>query len=318
METKASYLIVGAFVITLVVGIVVFVIWLANIQLRNEYDTYLVYFRGSVTGLQTGGSVRYRGIPVGSVGEMRINPENVEEIEVTINVKKGTPIRADTIASIETTGLTGTAYIQLSGGTQSAPPLVPPPGKKYAVIQSRPSRLEKVFSSAPQALEKLDQVADRLMLLLNDHNLHDITETLDNIRTVSAAVAAKRGQIQAAIEDGTSSVRELRNTLESVRRFVDHADAKTSEVSAQLTPAVTELRKTAESLDRLSNELEAVVAENRQPIKDFSGQGLYELTQLLTETRGMVATVTRLAKKIEADPARFLFGNQQQGGVKPQ
>lgn len=317
METKASYLMVGVFVLALVAGIFVFVIWLANIQIRNEYDTYLVYFHGSVTGIQTGGNVRYRGIPVGSVSQMRINPENVEEVEVTIKVKTDTPIRADTVASIESVGLTGVAYIQLSGGTQSSPPLLPPPGKKFAVIQSGPSRLEEVFSSAPQVLGKLNQVADRVVLLLNDHNLHDLTETLDNIRTVSAAFAAKSEKIQAAIDDGAASVRELRKTLESIQRFADHADAKTDEVSAQLTPAVTELRKAAESLDRLSNELEAVVAENRQPLKDFSGQGLYELTQLLTEARGMVAAMTRLANKIEADPARLLFGDRHQGGVQP-
>jgi phospholipid/cholesterol/gamma-HCH transport system substrate-binding protein len=331
METRASYVIVGGFVLALIVGLFLFVVWLAKVQVSHEFSTYRIYFKGAVTGLQEGGVVRYRGIAVGSVKQVRIDPENVEEIEVTIEVNSNTPVREDTEASTEIQGLTGVAYIQLSGGTQSSPPLLPKAGKRYAVIKSRPSQLEKVFSSAPQLLDRVNLLVERATIMFNDRNLQAFADTLDNIKMLTAAFAAKSGQIQATIDDGSAAMRELRKTaasldglvknlqgnadatLGSVKKLAENTDNHVSAISAQLVPTVTRLRQTAEALNRLSGELEKVVAENRRPLRDFSSQGLYELTQFLSEARGMVASLTRLTDKIQADPARFFFGDQQQG-----
>lgn len=349
METKASYLIVGSFVLALIAGLFVFVIWLAKVEVNREFTFYRTNFTGSVTGLQEGGVVRYRGIPVGSVRRMKIDPDNVEEVQVTIEVKSDTPIKEDTEASLETQGLTGVAYVQLSGGTQGSPPLKPKPGKKYANIRSRASQLEKVFSSAPRVLDNVNQLVNRANIALSERNLQAFSDTLDNIKVITGAIAEKGGTIKTTIDDADAVVRDLRKTaasldslvknvegnanstlgsvkkladdtntragatLGSFKKLADDTNARTGAVAEQVAPAVTDLRRTAESINRLSTELEAMVAENRRPVRDFSAQGLYELTQFLTEARRMVGAMTRLTNKIEADPARFLFGDQQQG-----
>jgi phospholipid/cholesterol/gamma-HCH transport system substrate-binding protein len=327
METKASYVIVGGFVLTLVAGLFLFVLWLATKQFGTEFNTYHIYFRESVTGLQVGGLVRYRGIPVGSVTHIGIDPENVQEIQVTIEVEQNTPVREDTVASLEIQGLTGVAYVQLAGGTQGAPVLKPKANKKIAVIQSRESNLERVFASAPQLVDRLTLLADRATTALSNRNIQAITDTLDNIRTLTGAIAKKSDAIGSGIDEGVAAIRQLRetaasfdslakslrpatiDTLESVKKLADDTDQRTS----QLGPTMTQARHAAESFNRLANELVGVVDENRTPIKDFSTRGLYELTQFLTEARFMVESITRLANKIESDPARFLFGDQQQG-----
>jgi phospholipid/cholesterol/gamma-HCH transport system substrate-binding protein len=320
METKASYLIVGGFVLSLVVGLFLFVIWLTGSATTLLYTEYRTYFTGSVTGLQVGGVVRYRGIPVGTVTHMNIDPDNSEQIEVGMEVQSDTPVKLDTEASLETTGLTGVAYILLSGGGQASPLLKPKPGKRVAIIMSRPSQLEKVFSAAPKLLDRASEA-------LNDRNLKAFSDTLENIKSVTGAVAAKDEQIQAAIDDAAATVHQLRSasasidtliknlntdatnadaTLASVKRLADNANEQTTQVAG-------DLRHATQSINRLSDELNALVAEDRRPIKDFSSQGLYELTQFITDARTMVESITRLANKIEADPARFFFGNQQQG-----
>jgi phospholipid/cholesterol/gamma-HCH transport system substrate-binding protein len=80
METRASYTIVGAFVLAFIVGIVLAIVWLADVEFDTENQRYHIYFDGTVTGLKTGNPVRYRGIPVGIVTQMEINPDNVEQV----------------------------------------------------------------------------------------------------------------------------------------------------------------------------------------------------------------------------------------------
>jgi phospholipid/cholesterol/gamma-HCH transport system substrate-binding protein len=331
METKASYLVVGSFVLALVAGLFLFAIWLAKFEVSREFTPYRIYFTGSISGLQEGSPVKYRGIPVGSVTRIRVNPENVEEVEVEIQVNAGTPVKEDTEASIESQALTGVGYVQLSGGTQGAPPLLPKPGKKIANIKSRPSELQRVFSSAPELLDHVTLLVDRAINLLNDHNQQAISDTLDNIKTLTGSLASRSETIGNAIDDAAATVKDMRkaaadldslaismkrdmnSTLGSVKDLADNANARTTELSRDIKPVIGQLQQAAESLNRLSGQLESVVAENRRPLRDFTSQGLYQLTQLLGEARVMIASITRLTNKIESDPARFLFGDQQQG-----
>ncbi|HLI13986.1 MAG TPA: MlaD family protein [Alphaproteobacteria bacterium] len=307
METRASYLIVGSFMIALLAGLFLFVIWLAHVQVSQQFTPYLIYFKGSVTGLQSGSTVRYRGIPVGSVTKVRIDPNDVEQVEATIEVNSDTPIKTDTEASLEVQGLTGVAYVQLSGGTQGAPPLQPAPGKKIAVIPSRPSQLERLFSSAPELLDRVNVLVARATLFFDQRNIQNLADTLENIRTLTAAFAARGEKIAALIDNASTAMQEVQSAAAAMNTL--SRSVKPEDVSA----TVTQLRQATASINRLANELETVVSENRRPLRDFSAEGLYELTQFLTEARTMVASVTRLTNRIEADPARFFFGNQQEG-----
>ena len=139
METRASYVAVGAFVLALAVGAIVFVIWLARFQGQLEYAYYDILFPGSVTGLQVDGTVRYRGITVGRVYDIRIDEENTELVRVTIEVQQGTPVKEDSVASLEIQGITGVAYVLLSGGSNDSPRLPETSEAPYPLIASKPS-----------------------------------------------------------------------------------------------------------------------------------------------------------------------------------
>src|SRR3546814_20791423 len=98
---------------------------------------------------------------------MQIHPRNVVQVQVTLSVPAGTPIKADTVASLELEGITGVAYVQLSGGTQEAPPLAAQPGQERPVIESKPSQLQALFATAPELLSRFLAVPERLNLLLS-------------------------------------------------------------------------------------------------------------------------------------------------------
>src|ERR1700730_9044265 len=152
METRADYVAVGAFVLVILVGVLIAVLWLARVEFNREFAFYDIYFSNSVAGLAPGSAVNYNGIRIGRVTELRIDPQNLQRVRATIELDQTAPIKQDATASLTTQGLTGATYIEISGGSADALPLTAQPGQRYPVIESRQSGLQLVFASAPEVL----------------------------------------------------------------------------------------------------------------------------------------------------------------------
>ena len=320
METRANYLLVGSFVLVLIAGLLLFALWLARTSYVSDVKRYDIYFVGAVTGLKKSSFVSYRGINVGEVIDIEIDPTNVERVVVTIEVKATTPIRTDTVASLEIQGLAGGTFILLSGGMQSSPSLEAKDGQRYPVIASVPSRIEQVLQSAPAAVEHVNLLLARANELLSPENREAITETLKNFDTVSGSLAKESPQIEQAISDFSATMANLRQTTAALDHLTAKADTTldaighaANDTSGQVGSLVTELKQTSKSLTTMSNEIAGLVEENRAPLRNFSGTGLNDLAGFLSDARELVGNLNRLTTEIERDPARFLFGNQQQG-----
>jgi len=309
METKASYIVVGSFVLALVAGIFLFVVWLAAVPSPRHTTIYHIDFRDPVTGLEVGGRVLYRGIPVGTVTHIGIDPESVEEIQVTVEIDSSTPVREDTVATLGFQGLTFVAFVQLEGGTQGAPPLMPKGGRRIATIKSRASPLQRVFNSAPELLDRINGLVERADKVLSDENVKLISDSLANLHAVTATFADKSKEIASVIDDAAA-------TMHSLNALSVNLNTQTTQLSAELKPTIAELRKSAASIGTLADDLNAVVEENRRPFKDFTSQGLYELTEFLAQARIAAEALTRLANKLEENPSQLLLGGQQQNGVR--
>lgn len=193
METKASYTIVGAFVLALTAALFVSIVWLAKVQLDRAAQPYYIYFTGTVTGLVEGSPVRYRGVLVGTVTDIRIDPINVERVRVTVEVGEDTPIKTDAIASLEPVGVTGGVYVEIAGGSQEAPRLTEV-ATGIPVIASRPSSIAAVLEGAPKLLANLTEISDRLSNLLNEQNQRAVADILANVATASGEASATMGQ----------------------------------------------------------------------------------------------------------------------------
>src|SRR5258708_18524021 len=154
METRAHYVAVGAFVLTMIVLAFATVLWLGRTELTTQYANYDIYFVGPVSGLRVGAAVEYSGVPVGKVSEIRLDPTNVEQIRVTVEIDASVAIKADAAAAVETNLLSGVSHIQIVGGTQEAALLLPQEGQRYAGIRSHPSRFARVPAPAPHDLDK--------------------------------------------------------------------------------------------------------------------------------------------------------------------
>jgi phospholipid/cholesterol/gamma-HCH transport system substrate-binding protein len=436
METRANYLLVGLFVIGLFVGSVGFVIWLTDLQVDRRFEEYDIGFSGSVAGLREGASVSYRGINVGTVESIAIDPNNLERILVTVQVRADTPIRTDTTATLAIQGLAGGAYILLSGGTQDAPALEPQEGQKRAVIVAQASGLQELLESAPSVLTEANIVLKRASDLLNDSNraevatalatltgllanldsaakdlpdltsragqalddvgqiaqdlrpaaaelpemlrrsgdtvdkvgrtAESVTSLADNLNTTASAlpeVVAQSSDTIGKIGNTAESVTQLSGNLnetaellpdlarrsgktldkfggtaesitqladalgEDSKRLAEQADATLASLrstAATLNTTVanadddveatlTAIRDSAENFQRLAANLEGFVSENREPLAEFSNQGLFEVTTFFNQARELVNNINRLLLQVERDPTSFFLGNGQQG-----
>ena len=316
MEVRASYLLVGTVVLILLAGLAAFMAWLVKADIDQAMTTYEIAFQGSVTGLQQGGEVRYRGVPVGRVSNIRIDPENLEQVLITVAIDSSTPVKEDTLATLEMWGVTGVAYVQLRGGTREAADLEAHSGEGPPRIPSRPSALEQVFESTPEVLARGLALLERVSQLFDKHNLDALSRTLGNLEAVTGALAGRSDGIGTLVDDTGGAVREVKDVsgelaqlTRDLRQLTGKLDQEVDGVGGELVGTLTELRAAAAALGAAGRELDLMVGGIREPVRDFAGTGLYEFAQLVGETRVLVAGLNRIAKEFERDPAGFLLGS---------
>jgi phospholipid/cholesterol/gamma-HCH transport system substrate-binding protein len=285
METKANYVAVGAFVLVCMVGLVVTLLWLAGAQYSQEYVYYQTYFKGPVTGLGDGTTVRYNGIDVGRVTELKFDPNDPQRVIVKLQTKPDLHIRQDSEATIESEGLTGGSYVEISGGTKKSPELVPAAPGQIPVIKSSQSTLQQLAQSAPMLLKKLNDAADKVNDLLNPQNRKAFGDILGNLDTTTTALAKRSADIDATLANFSVASKNL--ALAS------------DKIAPTLTDADTSVRK----LGKLSDDADAFV----------NGEGLAQLSSLLRESRGLVASLTRLSNELDRQPTQLLFGDRHKG-----
>jgi phospholipid/cholesterol/gamma-HCH transport system substrate-binding protein len=312
METRAGYVVVGGFVVALVVAVLVAALWVARVQLAGQEDLYDIYFTGSVTGLVQGGAVRYNGIPVGRISKIELDPLDPQRVRVTVEINSQTSIKADVSAEMSLQGLTGGAFIELSGGTAQSPLLEAKAGERYPVIPSKQSTLQRVVDNAPEILNKAMEVATHLNELLNEQNRKAVADTLANVQDITGAIADRSDDITAVLQNAAAASKELKATIENANQTVASLRDLLGPGS-DLRDAVKRIDTLAARLADAGGHLDALIQENRPPIREFTQHGLSQVEELLSDARTLVAQLTRLSQSLERDPARLLYGDRHQG-----
>jgi phospholipid/cholesterol/gamma-HCH transport system substrate-binding protein len=331
LETKASHLVIGTFVLIVVAGIFGFVIWLAKLQIDREFSEYFVYFDGAVSGLSDGADVLFDGIPVGSVEDIRIDPDNNGRVRVHVEIDANTPIREDSIAVLQLKGITGVSQLLIESGTQESPMSKPTPERPIPEIASKPSQFEQIFEGAPEVVASLLELITRANNFLNNENRQAISNILGDINTLTTAIAGRTADLDTLItnlrdttgniSDAAGSVSVIADDLQTLVKDANHTLALTRGalvnadklLDEDVRALFIEARRTSKAATRLTDEAGSLVAENRRPLNEFATEGLNDFTGLVREMRELVAALTRVSEKIESDPARFFFGDSQQG-----
>ena len=293
MEAKVNLVAVGVFVIVLTMAAIGSVLYLSSGKYyRKTYDTYRTYMSESVSGLNLNAPVRYRGVEVGRVRGIALAPDNVELVQLTLDIDRGTPVKEDTVAMLETQGLTGISYIDLTSGHRDSPPLKTKPGQEYPVIQSGTSLMSRLETSVPVLLAGLNRVSDNMSAALDEENQRALKNTLADLERLSRTLAARSATIDSALADAALTARNAERLTEQLPRLVERVE------------------RSASSFDRMTSQLGAAGASasstidsTRADLQQFTGETLPEVRALTAELRELTATLQRVADKVERNPS---------------
>ncbi|MFO1304609.1 MAG: MlaD family protein [Burkholderiales bacterium] len=298
MEAKFNLAVVGAFVLLLGTALVGGVLWLTSGRYYGKtYDTYVAYMTESVSGLNANAPVKYRGVDVGLVRKIALDPQNVERVRLTLSILRGTPVKVDTVAILQSQGLTGIAYVELTGGHKDSPALVALPGEDYPVIRSGPSLLARLDSSLTALIEKASRSMDNVNALLDEENRRAIAQTLADLRVVSHTLAQRSSTIDAALVDAG-------RTTANAARF-----------TAELPALVQRIERSADAFDRMTSSVAAagssagqLVEGSRGDVARFTGETLPEVRQLVAELREVTSALRRTTSELERHPSALVWG----------
>jgi phospholipid/cholesterol/gamma-HCH transport system substrate-binding protein len=235
--------------------------------------------------LGKGTVTRYNGIDVGRVTDLKFNPADPQSVIVTMQVQPGLNIREDSRASIESQGLTGGSYVEISGGTARSPVLTARDGQEYPVILAKQSTLQQLEQSAPEVVAKLNIAVTRLNDLLSDQNRKAMSNVLANLDETTTALANRSADIDATIRNANAASADLR------------------EASANLKPTLERVDLTVNKFGKVADDADAFL----------KGDALAQVSTMIGELRRLAASLTRFSDQINREPTKLLFGDRRKG-----
>jgi len=313
MEARANYVAVGAFVLLVLAGILLAALWLARVEFKTEFKFYQTHVAGSVSGLDTGAPVRLNGIDVGRVARIELDPADPRLVTLVMEVRGSIDLHSDAVASLESQGLTGVSYVEISGGTLASPPLTAKRGEKYPTIASRPSSLQQVFANAPEVLAHLLVIANRVEAVLDDKNRAAIAEILANLRDTTGVVDRRNKDIDRLISDAG----ETMHNLATASTVLDVLVANLEHTSGKADRLVASANTTFNRASKLANDLDTLVRSSAPGLQRLTTTDTARLDQLLIDADRLTASLTRLSHGLERNPQQVLFGAHLDGYRPP-
>jgi phospholipid/cholesterol/gamma-HCH transport system substrate-binding protein len=307
METRANYILIGVFTLATAAFLLLFGLWAAKYSSDKDWRYYDVIFNESVTGLTEGGSVQYNGIGVGTVSDLRLAPDDPRRVIARVKLRAETPVKIDTRAKLSFTGLTGTAFIQLTGGSPNAQPLRGDDNDDVPVIQTEASALQNIAETANRLVARLDQV-------LSDENIRNIAKTLDSIQSATGSIAEQREDLGKLIVNARVASEKLSSTLDTTNGAIASLDR---ELVNKLPGLIGKLDSTLNRLDSAAGNADKLLSENRGAINDFTGDGLSQVGPALEELRVLVRDLRRISTRLDANPAGYVLGRETPKEFEP-
>ena len=307
METRANYVLIGAFTVLTAVFLLLFALWAAKFSSDRDWDRYEVIFSEPVTGLTEGGSVQYNGIGVGTVDRLSLDPDDARNVIALLKLKADTPVKVDTRAKLSQQGITGVPFIQLTGGSPQAALLEPNDNDDIPIIRTEPSALQNIADTANRLVARMDE-------LLSEQNIERISATLENLQQATGSIAGQKDDIAKLIVNAREATDTLKITLANANGAIEGIDQG---LVKQLPALMTKLDATVGKLDAVAGNADALIAENRPALRSFTNDGLTQLGPTLTELRSLVRDLRRITDSLDGGPARYILGRDAPKEFEP-
>jgi len=312
MNNKVNYTLVGFLVLLGIFMMLGFGYWMLKPSAEEKTQKYLIYFNESVFGLNINAPVKYRGIRVGEVSELKINPHNTEQVQVTVDIDKSTPIKEDTVAKLTAQGITGLSYINLTLGSNNAPPLRSKEGQKYPVIKSIPSFFEHFEKSLGSVSSHLTLSLLRIEQLLDETNQKNFKKLLSD----SSYTMSRVGKL---LDDKT--IQHLQNTIKNLDNFTYKLDKVMPKVDGFIDKSIAWENHISESLGSIMTsyltikssmaEIERAIASGEFNVKAITADLIPTMNNTLYDTQELINRIDQFLKHYERSGSDVLYKKQE-------
>ena len=313
METRSNHVLVGTVVLLLLAALLLFTVWLAGLS-NKAAKCFDIYFSQGVGGLNKGTAVTFSGVPVGEIKQISLLPARPEFVWVRIEVDADTPVLQGTTAQIKGVGFTGVSEIQLDGAVKGSRPIEQSGPQGCPVIPSSSGGLGALLNSAPELIDRIQRLTERMTELLSDKNQNSIADILENVDKSTRVLAERAPDLADAIADARIAARDAGVAAQRVGIL---ADSTNRLVNEQGKPAAEDLRRTVASAQRAADNLDALIADARPGIQNLTKSTLPEANRLVRDLRDLSSSLSQFSDRLNNDGALGVLGAEKLPDYKP-
>ena len=312
METRAHHVMIGLFSVIVVVGAMLFGLWLAKSSVDSAFQDYEVIFNEAVSGLSQGSAVQYSGIKVGDVTSLRLDPKDPRRVLARIRLAGQTPIKEDTQAKLALTGITGTSIIQLSGGTPQSPELKGKNGNLPQITAS-PSPIARLLNNSNDLMTSINLLLHNANRMFSPANVDRLSGTLAHLEQTTGAIAEQRGDIKVVMQQLAQVSKQAGATLEQTTALMRNANGLLNDQGKQMFGSAEGAMR---SLEQSTATINTLLSDNKESLNSGM-QGLNELAPAVRELRDTLGSLRAIARRLEANPRGYLLGSDKNKEFTP-
>ena len=313
METRSNHVMVGAVVLAMIAGLLLFTVWLAGLSNKKE-RCFDIYFAQAVGGLNKGSTVSFSGVPVGQIERISLLPDRPEFVWVRIKVDDETPVLQGTTAQIKGVGFTGVSEIQLTGAVKGGRPIAQIGPQGCPVIPSSSGGLGALLNSAPELIDRIQRLTERLTELLSDKTQNSISDILENVEKTTDVLAQRAPDLADAIGDARIAARNAGIAAQQVGLL---ANSTNRLVNEQGKPAAEDHRRAIAGVERATANLDAMIADARPGVQNLTKSTLPEANRLVRDLRELTTSLQGFSERLEQEGIGGALGPEKLPDYKP-
>ncbi len=312
MEPRAHHVLIGLFTVLSVAAALLFTLWLGKPHNDTGLHYYIIVFNEAVRGLSKGSPVQYNGIKVGDVAELTLDAADPRRVLARVRVQDNVPVKQDTQARLVPTGITGNAIIEFSGGSPESPNLVAKGGKD-PVIVATPSSIAKLLASSDTFMSDISELVLRVKDVLSPGNVERLSNILEHMEQVSGAIADESDNFKALMPQLIAASRQANRAMQQASKLMDNTDMLVNDQGAR---ALDSASRALASLEKTSATVDQLLLDNHNAVNGGM-QGFRQLGPALQELRNTLASINRIMRRLEDNPANYLTGREKMQEFEP-
>lgn len=309
MDNKVNYTFVGIAVLGGLFFLIFFGYWLLKPSDQSKMQKYAIYFKESVLGLNLDAPVKYKGLSVGKVTKLSINPQNQEEIEVIVELLATTPIMTSTVAQLTSQGITGLSYINLSLGDDiNAKTLKASPNQEYPVIKTIPSLLIKVENTLGDLFINMDRTLNKIQELLNEKNQKSFSALLQNSSTLTSKINDTLDEetiknLRLSIKNIESITQKMDTIIPKVEKLMDNTVIWEENFTVSFRSIMNSYAGIKASMETLKKSIE----NGEFNLKEITSDVIPTINNTFLETQQLIYKMQEIIDTHGRSPADILF-----------